>query len=432
MAAITLAFSALSFLPAKIRKEFQRKTIRAVSICCIFVAAVIYLRWDAPPQHHAPFEAPSTKLNVHGYAVKNLPESTYALNPFHNSPMQNETQPQGQGGQHNPWLAAVMTAAGNIERRRLIRSSWMQLFRDVPYDGRFVVSNPGPQWTEAVASENHTYGDMIVLDNIPEDDVTANTIKTLELYKWLVRNGVRYEFVSKMDTDLWLNARGFWDRFLAPRMTQSVSNGALTSAVNKTVIGELYYSRTYDLVFPQGAMYTMTWDMVELLASLQERFQVVTGEDMATAVLMLKGRQRANFVNFQGTEKFDYDESDTRGDGTAWARRKTHPNSTYHALVGEEPIAVHRLKTDDSWNKVADCFDEKGIRKMPTHLRTESWRSLPVLWHDFWTWMGISGQYDSRFEQIPEFLWTLDGGDWICDAIWNLGKSERFLGPKRL
>lgn len=313
----------------------------------------------------------------------------------------------------------------------LIRSSWMQLFRDVPFDGRFVVSNPDQQWTEAVASENRTFGDMIVLDNIPEDDVTANTVKTLEFYKWLIRNGVRYEFVSKMDTDLWLNARGFWDRFLAPRMTRYTWNGALMSAVDKTVIGELYYSRTYDLVFPHGAMYTITWDMVELLASLQERFQVVTGEDMATAVLILKGRQKANFVNFQGTEKFDYNDDDTRGDGTGWARRKTHPNSTYHAIVGKGPIAVHQLKNDQVWKKVADSFDENGIKEMPPHSEADPWRSWSMLWHDFWTWMGVSGQYDSRFDRIPGFLWAMDGeGDWICDGIWNLGKSTRNLSSK--
>lgn len=427
MNAVTLAVSVLSLFWIKIKMGFQRRTFKIISICCVFVGVVVYLRWDTQPRHHKPFEAPSTRIIVHGDPVDSLPEPTYVLDRFPYSPMQNETKSGGQNNQ-NPWLAAVISAAGDADRRMLIRSSWMQLFRDAPFDGRFVVSNPGQQWTEAVVSENRTYGDMIVLDNIAEDDVTANTVKTLEFYKWLVRSGLRYEFVSKMDTDLWLNARGFWDRFLAPRMTRPASNRALVSAVHNTVIGELYYSKTYDLVFPHGAMYTMTWDMVELLASLQEEFQVVTGEDMATAVLMLKGRQKANFVNFKGTEKFDYDDSDTRWDGTAWARRKTHPNATYHALVGDEPIAVHQLKDERLWNKVADCFDQNGIKEMPPHPPSGPWRSWPTLWHDFWTWVGVSGQYDSRFDRIPGFLWDVDQeGDWTCDGIWNLGKSERNL-----
>ncbi|KAI7774895.1 hypothetical protein LA080_007678 [Diaporthe eres] len=431
MSAITLAVSVLSLFWTKIKKRFQRKIVKVISICCIFAGVVIYLRWDAQPRHHKPFEAPSRRILVHGVPLDSLPEPTLVLSPFPSSPMRNESKSEGQNGQHNPWLAAVISAAGDAERRILIRSSWMQLFRDVPFDGRFVVSNPGQRWTEAVASENRTYGDMIVLDNIAEDDVTANTVKTLELYKWLIRSGVRYEFVSKMDTDLWLNARGFWDRFLVPRMTRSSLGGRLVSIVKNTVIGELYYSKTYDLVFPQGAMYTMTWDMVERLVSLQERFQVVTGEDMAPAVLMLKGRQKAKFVNFKGTEKFDYDDADTRGDGTAWARMKTHPNAKYHAITAEEPIAVHHLKDERLWNKVSDCFDQNGIKEMPPHPQSGPWRSLPTLWHDFWTWLGVSGQYDSRFDLMPGFLWEMDEeGDWICDGIWNLGKSERNLSSK--
>ncbi|ROV92078.1 hypothetical protein VSDG_07574 [Cytospora chrysosperma] len=181
----------------------------------------------------------------------------------------------------------------------------MSMYRDVPFDGRFVVANPGPQWTDAVAKENGTFGDIIVLDHIAEDDITANTVKTLEFYKWLVYYSPRcYEFVSKMDTD------------------------------------------TYDLVFPQGAMYTATWDMVALLVSLQAQFKVITGEDVAIAVLLLKAREQIKFVNFRGTEKFDFDEADTRGDGTAWARPGTHPNATYHALMGSDPMVIHQLKSE--------------------------------------------------------------------------------------
>lgn len=183
MSEITLAVSVLSLFWTKIRKMFQRKILKVISTCCIFVGVVIYLRWDAQPRHHKPFEAPSRRIRVHGVPLDSLPEPTLVLSPFPFSPMRNETKSEGQNEQHNPWLAAVISTAGDAERRTLIRSSWMQLFRDVPFDGRFVVSNPGQRWTETVASENRTYGDMIVLDNIAEDDVTANTVKTLELYK---------------------------------------------------------------------------------------------------------------------------------------------------------------------------------------------------------------------------------------------------------
>ncbi|KAI8255738.1 putative beta-1,3-N-acetylgalactosaminyltransferase 2 [Colletotrichum sp. SAR 10_98] len=286
--------------------------------------------------------------------------------------------------EHAPWLAAVISTASDVERRMLIRSTWMRLYEDVSFDGRFVVSNPGPRWMEVVSRENNTFGDMIVLDHIQEDDVTANTIKTLEFYKWLVNKSPRYEFVSKMDTDLWLNARGFWDRFLQPRLSMNNESGRLESTINRTVIGELYYSKYWDLTFPHGAMYTVTWDMVELLSSLQEKFKVVTGEDMAVGTLMLKGRERANFINFKGSEKFDYDDRDARQDGSAWAGKHTHPNSINHALVEDDPIAVHQLKDEAYWFKVADCFDEDGVKSMPPQSKYETQRPMSMRWHDFW------------------------------------------------
>ncbi|KAF5484624.1 hypothetical protein CGCS363_v014482 [Colletotrichum siamense] len=326
--------------------------------------------------------------------------------------------------EHAPWLAAVISTASDVERRMLIRSTWMRLYEDVPFDGRFVVSNPGPQWMEVVSRENNTFGDMIVLDHIQEDDVTANTIKTLEFYKWLVNKSPKYEFVSKMDTDLWLNARGFWDRFLQPRLSMNNENGRFESTINRTVIGELYYSKYWDLTFPHGAMYTVTWDMVELLSSLQEKFKVVTGEDMAVGTLMLKGRERASFINFKGSEKFDYDDRDARQDGSAWARKHTHPNSIDHALVEDDPIAVHQLKDEAYWFKVADCFDEDGVKSMPPQSKYETQRPMSMRWHDFWYSVGVSSRYESRFDKIPDFLWTLENGDWICDDIWNLGKTK--------
>ncbi|KAK1991811.1 hypothetical protein LX36DRAFT_734249 [Colletotrichum falcatum] len=411
----------------------QRRFFRVFVACFIFfLGLAFHLTQHAQRTqriHHEPFKAPVTKPIVHGNPVDGLPEPSYALDHFPHSPQQPPSAANGTAdGLPKPWLAAVISAASDAERRMLIRSTWMRIFEDVPFDGRFVVSNPGPQWTGMVVNENRTFGDMIVLDHIAEDDVTANTIKTLEFYKWLVDRDVRYEFVSKMDTDLWLNARGFWDRFLAPRLSPDAATGTLKSTVQKTVIGELYYSPTWDLVFPHGAMYTVTWDMVKLLARLQSEQGVITGEDMAVATLMLNGHERANFVNFRGTEKFDYDDDDARHDGTAWARRETHPDAIQHALVGDEAIAIHQLKDENLWFKVAGCFDEKGLKPAPqpsqSESESESQKPMSVRWHDFWFWVGVSDRYDARFSRIPDLLWTREGGHWICDGIWDLGETK--------
>ncbi|KAF6829543.1 hypothetical protein CMUS01_08113 [Colletotrichum musicola] len=400
----------------------------------------IYLVYHARPTHRDPFGEQDTVV-VHGKTVNGRPKPTYPLVPFPSSPMRacpttTETTTDLEECVHprNPWLAAVICAMDDFEHRMRIRSTWMRLFRDVPFDGRFVVSNPGPRWTEAVAMENRTFGDLIVLEHLHEDDITANTVKTLEFYRWLVKSGRKYEFVSKMDTDLWLNARGFWDRFLVPRMAtinvvdvgrnQSiVTETVQKSTVSRTIIGELYYSRKQRLVFPHGGMYTTTWDILEELVTLQDKYHVVTGEDMAVSLLLSKGSQKANFVNFRGSEKFDYDDDDSRGD-TAWARAETHPDATQHALTGFWPVAVHQLKRKRDWFKVAGCFDEGGIKEAPRDEGKGRAPPLSVRWFDFWHRLGMTRRYETRFETIPEALWAREGGNWTCGGVWNMGASR--------
>ncbi|EGY16548.1 hypothetical protein VD0002_g4899 [Verticillium dahliae] len=401
-------------IPPRFRRLF---TISLLITVGLFTHILLHTRPHSI--HHAPYEVPSSIGVVHGNIVEGSPPSLYPLEPFPDSPMIDAVDDDRPP---RPWLAVVICAAEEMERRMIIRSSWMRMYGDLPVDTRFVVSNPGPDWTAAVSSENQTFGDMIVLDHLQEDDVTANTVKTLALYQWLIDHNHQYEFVSKMDTDLFFNARGFWDRFLEPRLTNST--GRYVSTVERTVIGELYYSHSWDLAFPHGAMYTMTWDMVELLAGLQRRFHVVTGEDMAVAMLLLKGRERANFVNFRGTEKFDYLDEDARGDGTAWARCATHPEATEHAIVGPAPIAVHQLKDKALWFKVADLFDANGVKPMPPPTVSDPWPSLWMRWHDFWYAVGVKGLWSSRHSRIPDFFWSYEDGSWICDGIWNLGATK--------
>jgi len=296
----------------------------------------------------------------------------------------------------------------------LIRSTWMRLYRNVPYDTMFIIANPEPKWKESIIYENRTFGDIVILDKIPDDDVTAHTIKTFEFYKWLLGSGRRYEFVTKLDADIWLNARGFYDRFLAPRISKW--DGPAKATVKQTVIGELFYDKKSDLVYPHHSMYTLTWDMVELLARLQDKFHLVTGEDMAISLLLLRDKQRPTFVNFRGREKFDFDEDDARGDGTAWAREHTQVDAIKHAVT-DEAIAIRNLKDSNSWQRVAACFDEKGIRGRPEMTVAEKSPSIFMrigdLWHRFWP--------NTRFRTIPESLFKQDNGIWICDGLWNMG-----------
>ncbi|KAI9167428.1 hypothetical protein HJFPF1_03555 [Paramyrothecium foliicola] len=416
-----LGISAPTWLRRLMPPPRYHRLILAAVFVNFFVLLAVYLNWPRP--HHAPFTAPDSKPVIHGTFVNKLPESLYPLDPFPDSPLQSFGNSTDEQPWPRPWLAAVICAASDAQSRMRIRSTWMKLYKNLPFDARFVVANPGPHWTEMVAMENRTFGDMIVLDKIQEDDFTANTLKTLEFYRHLVDNNLRYEYVTKLDTDSWLNARGFWDRFLVPRMSNET--GQLKATVSRTVISELYFSGPRDLVFPNGSMYTITWDLVEILVALQYRFSIVMGEDMTFSILLLKGKQVINFVNFRGSEKFDYDDLDSRGDGTAWARTGSHLTSVAHAIGSRDAILIHHLKTETVWFKVAACFDENGVKEIPQKLQAEQWPPLLMLWFDFWYWAGVHAIWRERIEDVPDFLWTQNkDGDWICDGIFNLGPTK--------
>ncbi|KAH7367464.1 hypothetical protein B0T11DRAFT_275325 [Plectosphaerella cucumerina] len=431
------------------KRNFPRKFHRLLVIGLIAAAFVtVHLMVKlTTPTHHAPFTAPDMDPEIHGtyvssyiagprvpaYPLHRFPETPMVAPPDRPGSYSDGTNGDGDDAdeqrRRNPWLAAVISSAFDADRRMLIRSTWMRTYKDLPMDTRFVVSNPGPQWTEVLRAENRTFGDLIVLDHLQEDDFTANTIKTLEFYKHLVRRGLRYEYVSKLDSDLFLNARGFWDRYLRPRL--SLRTGEAT--VERTAIGELYYGRFNDLTFLHGSMYTYTWDVVEELVELQERYHVVAGEDVAMALLLLRARRAVNVVNFLGSEKFDYYEEDSRGDGTPWARAGTHPNATKHALWGPDPIAIHDLKDPAVYLRVASAFDERGIRPTPPLPRGGGRRgSFVMLWLDFWHAVGATTYLTPRVERIPAYFWSRrDNGDWMCDDIWNVGKTRTGHQPPR-
>ena len=386
------------------------RRLRNVAIlpALLFLCITIYLPLRS--RQHRSWVIEST---VHGRPIGKPPEPDFSLPPFPYTPHEetkNET--------NNAWLAAVICDAKDVERRMLIRSTWVRMFSHVRFDTRFVLSNPGPEWHDTIRYENRTFGDLILLDHLREDDVTANTIKTLEFYKWLLGSGQAYQFVTKLDTDLWLNVPAFWQRYLLPRLSH---DGVATA--KHTIIGEMYYSDSGHDVFAHGAMYTVTWDIVQLLVSLQREFDIVTGEDAAIAILMHQGENVANFVNFKGSEKFDYDDRDTRSLDSAWARNKTHPNAVAHALYGQDAIAVHQLKDKRLFLKVAACFDENGILPMPEATKKDRTPPWGLRWADFREKMGWGSPYKSSLDKIPDYMWKMDSGIWTCDGIWRLGNT---------
>jgi beta-1,3-galactosyltransferase 1 len=241
----------------------------------------------------------------------------------------------------------------------IIRLTWQRLYRDVPVTTRFVLANPGPLWAPLIEAENATYGDLVVLPHLEESRAVANSIKAIEFFKWMTGQSRRYLFVSKLDDDSFINARAFYNSYLAPRIDRSTGSTELKAGVKRTAFGRRLSLEDFD--YPGGQFYTVTWDLLELLVKLQRRLNVTDmAEDALVGHLLQQGNETWNLIQLPNPVAFDYSDEDMDR-GTAWAVNSSKQEEWVHA-VGPGAINPHKMKDDMTYLRVSNCFDWRGLK----------------------------------------------------------------------
>ena len=182
------------------------------------------------------------------------------------SPLQLPSLTSSISSDHPRWLLGIMLPPHKFLRRATIRSTWATRTPNPSYNYRFVIGGyKHLSWAPLIDAEIATYGDILVLEDfIPDDKETANHIKFIAFCDHLSRQaktgGPRYDFVSKVDDDNWLNLPPFYDTFIAPRLPggQKHRSDALT------VIGRPFnWGKPF--VYTSGRMYTVSWRVLEIL-----------------------------------------------------------------------------------------------------------------------------------------------------------------------
>lgn len=266
---------------------------------------------------------------------------------------------------HPVWLIATISAAHSLQRRAIIRNTWQSLYKnDSIFTTRFVLSNPGELWAPIIAAENATHGDIIILPNLEENGHTANTVKSIEFFKHITSGETRYDFVSKLDDDSYLDAHTFFKNYLQPRIAfdehKTVSE---TSAMNRTIIARTLRRSTW--TYPGGQFYTMTWDIVSLVSQLHAKHPIVDeDEDVLIGRLLHEAGEEWHHTDLPNEVAFDFKEKDLRGDGTAFAKDGADLKGWRHA-VGRGSVNPHKMKGDEEFLRVAACFDEGGVILVP-------------------------------------------------------------------
>lgn len=281
-----------------------------------------------------------------------------------------EAEPELSEKQGPPWLIATITPVDGLQRRSVIRNTWQKLYANPDqFQARFVVANITYPWGPLIEAENATYGDIISLSNIPEDAGTANSIKTVEFFKYLVHEyGQRFQFVSKIDDDSYLDVPRFWDKYL-----KHLANGDEEPA--NTAIGrKLNNVGGYNWTFPGGQFYTLTWDMVEVAAEQYEEHGMgpVHHEDALIGWLLDQGGADWHLVQLPSKVAYDFGGGppngprgkDSKHDSdydNPWAPKSADLNAWSHG-VGPGSINPHKMKSDYDYLRVAACFDKNGVK----------------------------------------------------------------------
>lgn len=269
--------------------------------------------------------------------------------PQSSSPPQSS---QGLYSQRKPWLLATISAAHAQTRRNIIRSTWQTYYRSPHYTTRFIIANPTSLWLPLIAHENNTYGDLIMLPHLEESSEIANTIKTVEFLKHLVANGTTHHFVSKIDDDSFLDADRMFEEFIAPRIAAAERDPEFAGQQRNFIARKLDYARTPNgskldpllhYPHPGGQFYTMSWEMVVLLARLHEQNRITDElEDSLLGRLLYEAHEAFEFVELSDERAFDTDE-DLGG-------------------MSERAINPHKMKSDELYLRVAALFDERGYK----------------------------------------------------------------------
>lgn len=276
---------------------------------------------------------------------------------------------------HRPkWLVATMSPYFAIQRRTVIRETWQKLYRNASTtEMKFVLSNPDPDWDDIIAAENATYGDIIILYHLEENAKTANTIKTVELFKHLTLNEEqtkRWTFISKVDDDSYLDAKTFYSQYLQPLMTYNSSVVMLDEdipTVPAIVIGKKLHLPDTDFNYPSGQFYTLSWDMATLMSTMQLKHNITTDEDVLVGKLLSLSEVPYTLIRLPYWEAHEIEWTGVKVDGrdTVWADEKENLNTWTHP-IGNSSINPHRMKDDKGYMMVAACYGPDGPRKPPS------------------------------------------------------------------
>ena len=283
-----------------------------------------------------------------------------------------------------------------LARRDVIRATWASQYQNPAWEYRFILGNYSDStWAPVIEAENATYNDIWAIEGFTNEDwVTANQHKNVELFKYMVQNQGshfrRYDFVSKVDDDSWVNVPIYYDLFIKPRLP----GGDKHQPDGLTLIGRpMKWTRPF--VYPSGLMTTFSWSVIEFLAE-----KYIAGprddcqEDELVGYYLYEDEPLVEFVPVELEQAWDI--------GIEY-------------LIDNGTVIIHRIKDDDRFLEVATLFNEEGKwnGKFLDGLTNFNRTSRESLYR-------LGGPSDQDMERLQEAWKTTDGQSPRDDLDWEL------------
>ncbi|KAG8526590.1 uncharacterized protein KY384_008791 [Bacidia gigantensis] len=224
-----------------------------------------------------------------------------------------------------PWLIVVSSHVHEVQRRMLIRNTYISLFtKDNPdlFEVVFLLGHPKREWRDVIERETATHGDIHILEQLEATNYNANTRKMNDYFVDLLQTadpsspsyrGEPPKFVSKVDTQSYIYITRFYNEFIHPFLhaDEQPAPAAKPAAINSTTASTNtttlppqppsppppaeaepnLVAHPHTLIaragsptrpdiphrFPQSAFYTLTWPLVSALAQ-RHRENPIFGE----------------------------------------------------------------------------------------------------------------------------------------------------------
>lgn len=217
-------------------------------------------------------------------------------------------------------LIGVFSVADRVERRMLLRSSYMR-HTLYPIEFKFILGNTS---SDVVLAEMNAYNDVVVL---PQKE-NMNEGKSFYFFQWAIAQSYHHKFIAKMDDDVFFYAPNFLHR--------------IRTLPNTNV----YFGRPIPLGnqssqpwFHQGMFYMFSRDLLIRIINEVKEHSSSQGEDVLAGRWMYQfGLPPKHWFNATPEEFYEsmYSSSGEIGTPLGWWKRPHYTRQT---------IGIHLLKS---------------------------------------------------------------------------------------